>query len=230
MDLSNIVRQFYTPNKVNIVGICGQAGAGKTNHITPLLMQAAKKNNIFSDILGLDSFFILSSRERKAWLNEPSLSKEEKERRQNQINWWDFSKAELTLETITGGQTIHLTGIYNRSDGGELTGELRIDPPEEGMLLFFDGVAIVQLKKLLKSILYVHTPSETRFNRLFPRDNGRRSKKDEAEKRFELTQKFEQSYFPEYWKNIDLFIDNSRNNGNGIRIIESINYNDALFG
>src|SRR3989338_2730419 len=60
--------ELYEPGKVNILGLTGQAGAGKTNCVAPIIVEEARRLGIKAHNLGLDAFFILSSRERKAWI------------------------------------------------------------------------------------------------------------------------------------------------------------------
>ncbi len=136
------------------------------------------------------------------------MSPEEKAWREDQISWWNFEQAQEALALLKRGMSLHITGVYNREDGGELTGEVRIGPPKEGMLVVFEGVAIAHLAAM-DELMYVHAPSAVRFERLFQRDAARRRSREEALERFGLTQEFEKRYFPQHWERITRFIDNS---------------------
>lgn len=209
------LKTLHRPGRVTILGLTGQAGAGKSNHIAPIIAREADRLGIKSQILGLDAFFILSSRGRKEWIAQGwEISEAEGLRRENQINWWNFQLAEQGLLGLRQGNPLHLTNVYNRKDKGELTGEIRIEPPTDGMLVVFDGVAIAHLEGV-DYLWYVHAPGEVRQGRLFNRDGDRRSLSADAQGRWEVTERFERAYFPKHWQRITLFILNAHNNGSG---------------
>jgi uridine kinase len=206
---SEVVRAFLIPGQVSVLGITGQAGAGKTTFIASLAAGVAQEEGFATDSLGLDAFFKLSSSGRKEWIKEGhEISPEEGAFRSDQVNWWDFGDAQKALEMLKRGEPIHLTNVYNREDEGELTGEVMIHPPDGGMLLVFEGVAVAHLD-CMDALMYVHAPSAVRFERLYERDKERRGR-EEALGRFELTQAFETQYFPQYWDKITCFVDNSQ--------------------
>lgn len=208
--LRDIVTGLLVPGEITILPITGQAGAGKTNYIVPMIKQMARENGFWVRELALDAFFILSSEERSVWLAEGErISPQEGDDRKNQLNWWNFSIAMQTLETLQDGKPVCLNGIYNRADKGRLTGNLSIEPPHEGLLLF-EGVAVAHLLKG-KPNLYIHAPRHIRFQRLLERDKHRGL--EEAQRRFELTESFEKQYFRAHWPLIDYCIDNSNHNG-----------------
>lgn len=211
------LQELHKPGKVSILGLTGQAGAGKSNRIAPLIVEEAVQLGAKAQILGLDTFFILSSRQRKVWIAEGwKISEAEGLRREDQINWWNFPLAEQSLLTLRQSRRLHLSGVYNRKDQGELTDEITIEPPLEGMIVVFDGVAIAHLQAL-SCLWYVHAPGDVRQARLFKRDGDRRTLDHEAQKRWEVTERFERSYFPEHWRRIKMFVLNASNNGAGHR-------------
>lgn len=151
--------------------------------------------------------FKLSSKARQAYIDEGRLvGPEEYAARKDQMNWWDFKRAQSAIDTLRSGRPLHLTGVYNRADGGELTGEEHIIPFDEGMLVIFDGVAICHLSDL-EELMYVYAPPEVRLERLRSRDIHRQGK--EVLDRFAITQEFELRYFPSYWDRITMFVSNS---------------------
>ncbi|MDO8559718.1 MAG: hypothetical protein Q7S23_01605 [bacterium] len=196
--------------QVAILGITGQAGAGKTTHIGPCAVATAHDLGFDSFELPLDAFFILSSRQRKLWLAEGDrVSPKEGVLRRDQLRWWDFERAGHVLRTLRNGDGVHLKNVYNRADGGELTGEIIIPPtsPSRRRLIVFDGVAIPELRELIDGLLFVHAPAPVRLVRLRERDRHRKG--TEVLERFKLTQEFEISYFRKRWAAIDHFVDNS---------------------
>lgn len=211
------LEELHRDGRVTILGLTGQAGAGKTNHVAPIIAAEARRLGIKTHNLGLDAFFILSSRERQAWIAEGwQVSEAEGLRREDQINWWNFQLAEQSLLALRQGKPVRLERVYNRQDKGELTGEIVIEPPaDEGMLVIFDGVAIAHLQAL-DCLWYVHAPAEVRQKRLFNRDGDRRMISAEVQKRWQITERFEKGYFPKHWHQIRLFmLDLIDSGGNG---------------
>lgn len=203
----DLVRSHIVPGEVSILGITGQAGAGKTSHICPLVKTLVEETRHPAEILKLDAFFKLSSRARQEWLNEKGISPEERAWRADQINWWNFDLVQRVLDDLQKGKEVHLTGVYNRAEGGELTGEIHFTPPTEGMVIIFDGVGICHLQRM-KELAYVHAPAGVRLSRLQSRDQHRKGA--EVLERFWLTQAFEVPYFQKHWGLITCWLDNSR--------------------
>lgn len=208
-DLARLLRKWYQNGEVNITGITGQAGGGKTT-MTYLLHELAVEMNVPLHILPLDCFFRLSSQQRKHWLEEGKQSSaEEYARRADQMSWWDFDRLEESLNSLRSGQDLYLEGVYNRADKGELTLNLHIPVhPRQGALVVLEGVAIAHKKDHFSHLLYLHAPREVRRRRLEKRDPHRVG--PEAAKRFRLTESFEIEYFREYLQNGDLFVDNGK--------------------
>lgn len=194
---------------VKIIGITGQAGAGKTRIANALAYSLTEKGTP-AVCLGLDAFFILSSKGRKEWIAEgASISPEELARRQDQINWWDFAKAQAAIDGLKAGLPLRLRGIYNRGDKGELTGSLDIEPDsEKGLLVLFEGVAVAHLEHF-DDLIFVHAPPAVRLERIRERDASRRNDPAAVMARWQLTQRFELNYFAEHWARIRSFVDNS---------------------
>ena len=211
LSIPQLVAETFRPGQVKVIGLTGQAGCGKSTLSRRIARIAASKFKYPMARLGLDTFFKLSSRERREWLAEGQrIGPEEFARRRNQINWWDFEKAEQVLVDIKAGKPVKLEGVYNREDKGELTGTVEIPAAKtgQGLLLVFEGVAIAHLKRIDK-LVYLHVPREMRFGRILARDIDRRPDMEAALKRFRLTEEFERPYFERYWKDPNLFIDNS---------------------
>src|SRR3989344_1832456 len=188
-DLTKHLASYYVPGKVSIVGLTGRAGAGKTTN-ADIVVDHYRGNGVPVEKIGLDAFFKQSSRERKAWLEEgKQISPEEYWRRANQWEWWDFDKATETIRALKKGETVHLRGIYNRADKGELTGEQKIEPSERGLVVVFEGVATAHMRDLLDGLVYVNAHPKTRQERLLGRDMHRAG--SAALERFEVTQRFE---------------------------------------
>lgn len=206
-DLANHLASYYVPGRVSVVGLTGRAGAGKTTN-ADRVVDHYRGNGVPVEKIGLDAFFKQSSRDRKAWLEEgKQIGNEEYWRRANQWEWWDFDKAAETIRTLKNGETVHLRGIYNRADKGELTGEQKIEPSERGLVVVFEGVATAHMRDLLDGLVYVNAHPKTRQERLLGRDMHRAG--SAALERFEVTQRFESKYFAQHGRNADLVIDNS---------------------
>lgn len=206
-NLEQFARDQFRPGEITIVGLTGRAGAGKTT-TAKNLTETYEMMGIPAAPLGLDAFFKLSSKERKAWLEKGKLLGEhEYWRRADQMQWWDFDRANEALTTLRAGRSLHLQGIYNRADKGELTGELRIDPDPQGMVIVLEGVATAHLKQAGDHFLYVNAHPKVRRERLLGRDQHRAG--DTAYERFQITQSFENKYFPQHMTNIDTVVENS---------------------
>lgn len=197
--------------EVAVLGLTGQAGAGKT-FLAGKILEGAESLGIRVQNLALDAFFKLSSRQRRLWLEEGDhVGGAERERRRNQINWWDFESLKSALRAIRSGQLLELTNVYNRADKGEKTGSVTVDL-RSGGLLVLEGVAIAHLRPsgLIDHLVYVHADDDVRKVRLFGRDLDRRPDREAKEDRWRLTQHFETVvYFPECRRYADELIINN---------------------
>lgn len=207
INLSTLAKSLYEPGNVKIVGLTGRAGAGKTT-TAGKLVETCNQLGIPANILSLDAFFILSSKDRRAWLEEgKQLGEDEYAERADQASWWDFDKMRQALQQLQEGQSLHMTGVYNRADKGELTGEITIEPNPQGCVIVVEGVAIAHMRDFMDRLIYVNTHPLVRRQRLLGRDQHRAA--DAAIERFLLTQGFENYYFEKYGGQIDAVVDNT---------------------
>lgn len=205
--VEGLIRKHYQkPGDIVIIGVTGQAGAGKTT-MARVAQKATLALGLSCNTLSLDAFFKLSRRGRKAWLEEPGISSKERARRENQVSWWDFDWAASSLATLKANKPLELRNVYSRHDDGEQVGKITIKPHEAGGVILFDGVAILHVSPV-DEYLYLHALPEVRFNRLLARDGASRNG-DAALQRWRLTQSFERNYFREHWGKITSFLDNS---------------------
>lgn len=224
VNLKEAVQGLYSPGQHKVVGLTGQAGAGKT-WTAKMVEAACEERNIPYMKVSLDWFFILSSKARKAWLEEAEGDPEELARRKDQTTWWDFEKAAACLLDIKAGKTVELKGVYNRADGGELTKNVPpLVPDKRGGIVLIEGVAIVDLP--IDLLVYIAASLPTRFPRLYQRDKARRTGL-EAIERLLLTETFEVNYFnAERWAKIHLVIDSEANGGG--RVIPKLDLRDFI--
>lgn len=224
--VEDVILNLWKEGDILIYALTGQAGGGKTT-TADQVARNLQMHNLPATKLGLDTYFILSSKQRKAWLKEGEfISPEEGGRRRNQLTWWDFGKLQSDLENLCQGRALHLRNVYNRADSGELTGSLDIIPdPQKGLILILEGVALAHVEGV-KERGYIHAPAPIRYERLQERDANRRMSEEEAWARFRLTQEFETAYFRANWKKINSFFDNS--NGHAVIQLPHLNPDEAL--
>jgi FMN phosphatase YigB (HAD superfamily)/uridine kinase len=205
-DISKLLG-LYRSGEVVSAGFTGQAGAGKTTN-AELAHRVAFQKDIPTAHLPLDAFFRKSSKGRKAWLEEgKKLGEQEFARRADQMTWWDFDRFQESLAQLSKGRDLHLDGVYNRADGGELTGTISIKVPRKGLMVVCEGVAIGHLSKSFHQLVYLHARPEVRTIRLGARDAHRKG--PEAEERFRITQEFERRYFSQHMDKPHMFVDTS---------------------
>lgn len=223
--VEEMILQEWNEGDILIHFLTGQAGGGKTTTvgtIVPLL----RAMGVPAQSLGLDAYFRLSSRERKLWLKEGEvISPEEGARRRDQINWWDYDRLMSDLGKIVEGNPVQLRKIYNRAEGGELTGSLDIFPEHNGLVLLIEGVGLAHIKGSFTRS-YIHAPAAVRYIRIKERDSNRRMSEEEAWARFRLTQEFESGYFQKHWGRMNNFFDNS--NGHGPIRVDFLRPEEAL--
>ncbi len=208
IQINEIVAKFMKDELLNknkliaVVGITGQAGAGKT--------YVSKKISGDFPVVNFDWFFLLSRTDRSKWIEEgKKISLKEWQRRADQNNWWDFEKARNVIKRVKyNGEKVILNNVYDRENNGELTGIHEIAPTENGLLII-EGVPIVLLEDV-DIFIYIHADDTIRKQRIIDRDgNARLSVK--AEERWLITQHFETKIF-ENLKKINCVIDNSDKN------------------
>ena len=224
--VEDVILNLWKEGDILVYALTGQAGGGKTTTADQVICNL-QSQDLPAAKLGLDTYFILSSKQRKVWLKEGELvSPEEGSRRRNQLTWWDFGKLESDLKLLCQGEPLRLRNVYNRADGGELTGSADIVPhPYRGLIVILEGVALAHVEGV-KERGYIHAPAPIRYERLQERDANRRMSEDEAWARFRLTQEFETDYFRNHWKKIHRFFDNS--NGHGVIQLPNLDPTEAL--
>ena len=207
-DLSDYLREVHEPGKVKVIGLTGRAGAGKTTRARDMLM-IGEKLNIPVVILGLDSFFIKSSKGRKEWLEEEGIADEERRRREDQDNWWDFDKARWALGVLKRGDRLFMEGVYDRNKGSELVGTVDITPdPDRGLVVIFEGVGISHLSEMMDDVVFIAAHPNERKGRLLGRDHELRVG-EAAKKRFRITQTYEAGHFATNGGRVTRVLENS---------------------
>lgn len=196
LSLEEIRKRFARRGGPYILGIVGRAGAGKSTFARTLLQEHIDHSpHVRPHLIHLDAFFRLSSQERSAWLNASDISREERQRREDQRAWWDFASAAQVLQHLRSGMPVHLENVYNQSDDGRKTGKLHIDPHQTGGNLYIvEGVGTPLLSPLLDGIIYVYAHETVRHSRVYERDKVKRGA-EEAEKRWGITQRFENALY-----------------------------------
>ena len=208
ISVRDLILGSYRPKKLTVLGVTGQAGAGKTSFVTPLILETMDALGIGACKLSLDDFFILSSSDRKEWLEEGNISKQERARRENLLNWWNFKSLREALGHLKNGSEVELRNVYDRSNDGKLTGHKVIVPPASGFIVL-EGVAIAHIT-LVNKLIFVTTTDSMRLKRLHGRD-GNRKRVSDVTKRLELCNRFAKPYFLKYRRNFDYIIQNNNN-------------------
>jgi len=202
--INEIINEFaksslFDKHETVIIGITGQAGAGKT--------YISKYIAADYPVIDFDWFFLLSRSERSRWLDEgKKIGPEEWQKRADQSKWWNFEKARYALRQIKlNGEKITLENVYDRDNNGELTGRHEI--ALKNNLLIIEGVPIILLEEI-DVMIYIHADDVVRKQRIIKRD-GEARMNIKAEERWLITQHFETKLFLENIKKIDCVIDNS---------------------
>lgn len=199
VDMRALALRHFVPGRNRVVGIVGRAGAGKTSVTQRLVQEMAALGTLNcqkynAHRIGLDSFFRQSSPDRAKWLGEEGLSQEERLRREDQANWWDFEKAAAVLRALRSGQPVHLEGVYDQNQKGEMVGVLDVQPAPtaEGNVYYMEGVGVPELAAmgLLDELIYVNAHQSVRRGRVYDRDVLKRGPQ-EAARRWMMTQRYE---------------------------------------
>lgn len=212
--LHEIVPIIHTPGAKRVIGLTGQAGAGKTKNRAEIEHACEERAIPFLEV-SLDWFFIKSSEDRAKWLAEAKDDPTEYARRADQSTWWDFQKAADVITDLKEGRGVKLEGVYNRADKGRLTKNIDLPATNDGGIILIEGVAVCDLP--LDVLIFIAECGPNRFRRLCRRDYKRRPTLADALERFNLTEEFERSYFnEERWKRVQLVVDGSDNGGTRI--------------
>jgi uridine kinase len=184
----DVIRSLCRPGTINVVGFVGRTGAGKSTTINQLLgtlQEMGGQGGKFE----LDAFFIKSRQERKAWLNEPCLTEEEKAQRGDVVSWWDFDLALETLAKVRGGEPVHLEGLYDMERGGEKVGTLDLEPGNNGYTVFVEGTTLLLpvMCEAIDSFIYLNTHDHTRAQALLERNLRHGYSAEESHERKVLT-------------------------------------------
>lgn len=207
-DLASYLQGMYKPGEVKIVGLAGRAGAGKTTRANGLEI-IGHEMGIPVVRLGLDVFFKMSSRDRKAWLEGEGVSDEERRERENQDNWWDLERARWALGVLKSGQRLLMERVYNRNDKGELTGTVDIVPDSDrGLVVIFEGVGVLHLADEMDDLIFIVAHPNERRARLLGRDADKRVG-DAAKNRFRITQRYEAGHFAAHGGKVRRVLENS---------------------
>lgn len=184
----DVIRTLCRPGMINVVGFVGRTGAGKSTTINRLLGTLESMGGRGGKF-ELDSFFIKSREERKAWLSEPCISEEERAERGNVANWWNFDLALETLDKIRAGEHIRLKGLYDMEQGGEKVGVMDIDPGDSGYTVFVEGTTLLLpvMCEAIDSFIYLNTHDHARAEALMERNLRHGYTAEESRARKQLT-------------------------------------------
>ncbi|HSW74689.1 MAG TPA: hypothetical protein VLG16_02345 [Candidatus Saccharimonadales bacterium] len=168
---AEVAEALFKPGEINIVGFVGRTGAGKSTTITRLI-DTLHENGGYGGLFQVDAFFIRSRKDRKAWLTDPGISETERTERKRVITWWDLGRAAATLDEIRKGEHVHMEGLYDMQQGGEMVGTLDIDPGAKGYTVFVEGTALLvpELSRSIGSFVYLNTHDHVRAQLLMQRN------------------------------------------------------------
>lgn len=171
LDYSDLAGLLFKPGETQIVGLVGHTGAGKSTALGKLVA-AIEAQGGYAGKLEVDGFFKHSRSERRAWLTEPDISEDERQRRQQVITWWDLDRAVQTIEQVRGGKAVHLEGLYDMQQGGEMVGRLDLTPGPAGYTVFVEGTALLVpgLSRVIDSFIYMNTHDHIRTKMLMERN------------------------------------------------------------
>lgn len=189
-DLSyrEVAESLYKPGEITIVGFVGRTGAGKSTTIKRLV-GSLQETGGYGGLFEVDSFFVRSRADRKAWLNEPGISSDERADRRRVITWWNLGRATNTLTRIRSGEHVYIDGLYDMQQGGEMVGTLDINPGNKGYTVFVEGTALLDASfdNVIDSFVYLNTHDEVRSQLLMERNSRDGYTADESRARKVLT-------------------------------------------
>ena len=191
----NIINQYLQSGKKHFtVGICGRAGSGKTFLSGRLSIELSLKN-IDTVVYSGDWRFFLDSDERKRWLKEKwKVGIDAYVGAINQLTWWDYNKISNDLDSVSMGDSLVITGAYNR-ETGKKDGMASIKGIDKGVILYENCIlGDIKLLNKLDLLVFVNTSDIICFERLIKKDSDRRSITDIAS-RFIITTYSENVFF-----------------------------------
>jgi uridine kinase len=188
LSYEEVAESFFVPGAISVVGFVGRTGAGKSTTIRRLI-DAVHTIGGDGGLFEVDSFFVRSRADRKAWLNEPDISDEERADRQRVITWWDLGRATNTLERIQSGEHVRLEGLYDMQNAGEMVGSMDIDPGNRGYTVFVEGTALLvpEFDAVIDSFVYLNTHDQVRAELLMQRNTRHGYSPQESRERKILT-------------------------------------------
>jgi uridine kinase len=189
---SEVTAALHRPDQIHTVGFIGRTGAGKSTTIDRLVHTLESQGGR-SAKFEVDAFFSRSRKERRAWLNEPDISDEERAKRRRVTTWWDLGRAAETLGRIKQGEHVQLENLYDMQQGGEMVGTLDIDPGTRGFTVFVEGTALLipELRDSIDTFVYFNTHDEVRAQFLMERNIRDGYTPEESHQRKRLTDKAE---------------------------------------
>ncbi len=197
MDISNFIfKRFQSLQKQRSlrVGICGRAGAGKTT-LAHKITKDLQRWDIPSVNYSGDWRFIFDSNTRRKWLREKwKVGVDAYVQAINQFTWWDFSKINVDLNTISQGENIQIKNAYNRLTGKK-DAEININGMNDGVILYENCIlGGVEVLETLDVILLLNSSDILCLERIIKKDIHRRTLPEIAA-RFLVTTYSENMFF-----------------------------------
>lgn len=183
------IKTYINNSNFKLIGIVGGAGAGKSTLTNALGLE----ENILS--YSADHKFIGDSAFRKDLLLQKSKkSLESYIDACNQYNWWDWDSIYRDLSNLKSNQEVSMLTKYNRDRGVSEEG-LTYKPTIQSKIVY-EGALLgtTEILNLLDVVIFVHTKSSTRLNRLIAKDISRRSI-NEIIARFLITEYSESKHY-----------------------------------
>jgi uridine kinase len=203
----NDIQTYIKSSNYKLIGITGNAGGGKST----LAMKFAEDPSYVH--YSADYKFIGDSLFRKELLNKKSKNIDSYIDACNQYNWWDWDSIEKDLDDLKNNREVILSTKYNR-DTSFMESGVSYRPTTETKIIY-EG-ALLGTPKILNSldkIIFIHTPSIIRFNRLVEKDIKKRTL-NEIAARFLITEYSENKHYNhlfEFYKNKIIVINDNYN-------------------